>query len=147
MPGRASAGTGFARFVAMRFRTMLMIFTAISAVGGVLAIAAPAWFMHAIWPVREAAGAELFVRGWGACLLALAGLAWTHRNAQDPFVCRSISLALFIYFSLAAGVWLADARTIGWTLLSAAAFVGLAGFASAFGYLRFLKLSGLRRVN
>jgi hypothetical protein len=125
---------------------MLVVFAVISAAAGVLAIAAPGSFMHAIWPSRQAVGAELFVRGWGACLLALAGLAWTHRNTQDPFVRRSISSALFIYFGLAAGVWLADARAIGWTMLSAATFVGLAAFASAFGYLRFLKLSGVQRT-
>jgi hypothetical protein len=129
----------------MRFRAVLGLFAVLSTAAGVVAIVAPGSVMHAIWPARQAAGAELFVRGWGACLLALAGLAWTHRNTQDPFVRRSISSALFIYFGLAAGVWLADARAIGWTLLSAVTFVGLASFASAFGYLRFLKLAGVQR--
>jgi hypothetical protein len=130
----------------MRFRTVLVVFSAISAVDGVLAIFAPGPFLHAIWPQRETQGAELFVQGWGACLLALSALTWTNRNAQDPFVCRSIALALFVYFGVAAAVWFADARVIGWTLMSAATFIGLSAFASAFGYLRFLKMVGLRRA-
>jgi hypothetical protein len=87
----------------------------------------------------------LFVQGWGACLLALSALTWTNRNAQDTFVCKSIALALFVYFGVAAAVWFADARVIGWTLMSAVTFVGLSAFASAFGYLRFQKLAGVRR--
>jgi hypothetical protein len=129
----------------VRFRTVLVVFAVISAIDGVLAISAPGQFLHAIWPARQTSGADLFVQGWGACLLALSALAWTNRNAQDPFVCRSIALALFVYFGVAAAVWLADARVIGWTLMSAATFIGLSAFASAFGYLRFQKLSGVRR--
>ena len=130
----------------MRFRALLVLFAVFAAAAGVVGIVAPGSVMHAIWPAREAAGAELFVRGWGACLLALAGLAWTHRNTQDPFVRRSISSALFIYFGLAAGVWVADASAIGWTLMSAVTFAGLAMFATAFAYLRFLKLAGVQRT-
>jgi hypothetical protein len=129
----------------MRFRTVLVVFAVISAIGGVLAIGAPGLFLRAIWPQRETLGAELFVQGWGACLLALCALTWTNRNAQDPFVCRSIALALFVYFGVAAAVWFADARVIGWTLMSAATFTGLSVFASAFGYLRFQKMAGVRR--
>jgi hypothetical protein len=125
----------------MRFRTMLVIFAVISAADGVLALAAPKAFLHFIWPARETAGVELFVRGWGACLLALAALAWTNRNTQDPFVRRSIALALFVYFGLAAAIWVADARVIGWTIMSVVTFVALGAFASVFGYLRFLKMS------
>jgi hypothetical protein len=120
---------------------MLMAFAGVSAIAGVAAIFAPGPLMHAIWPSREAAGAEIFVRGWGACLLALAGMAWTNRNAQDPFVRRSICQALFIYFGITAAVWVADARAIGWTIMSVVTFIGLGAFASAFGYLRFLKLT------
>ena len=129
----------------MRFRTVLVVFAAISAVDGVLAIFAPGPFLHAIWPQRQTVGAELFVQGWGACLLALSALAWTNRNAQDRFVCKSIALALFVYCGVAAAVWLADARVIGWTLMSAATFVGLSAFASAFGYLRFFRLESFAR--
>jgi len=129
----------------MRFRTVLVVFAVISAMAGVLAIGAPSTFLRAIWPQRETVGAELFVQGWGACLLALSALTWTNRNAQDQFVCRSIALALFVYFGVAAAVWFADARVIGWTLMSAATFIGLSAFASAFGYLRFQKLAGIRR--
>lgn len=129
----------------MRFRTVLVVFAAVSAIGGVLAICAPGPFLHAIWPTRPTSGAELFVQGWGACLLALSALAWTNRNAQDPFVCRSIALALFVYFGVAAAVWFADARVIGWTVMSGATFIGLGAFASAFGYLRFQTLAGVRR--
>jgi hypothetical protein len=129
----------------MRFRAVLVIFAAISAVGGLLAILAPNAFLHAIWPARQMAGATLFVSGWGACLLALSALAWTNRNAQDSFVCRSISLSLFVYFSIASALWLADALTIGWTLLSAATFVGFAAFATTFGLLR-LRLASIRRI-
>jgi hypothetical protein len=125
----------------MRFRTVLVVFAVVSAMNGVVAICAPGSFMRAIWPARETAGAELFVRGWGACLFALSALAWTNRNAQDPFVRRSICLALFVYSGIAAAVWAEDARAIGWTIMSALTFVGLSVFASAFGYLRFLKLS------
>ena len=129
----------------MRFRTVLVVFAVVSAMGGVLSIAAPGTFLRAIWPERQMIGAELFVQGWGACLIALSALTWTNRNAQDPFVCRSIALALFVYFGVAAAVWFADARVIGWTLMSAATFVGLSAFASAFGYLRFQKMAGVRR--
>ena len=125
----------------MRFRTVLVVFAVVSAMNGVVAISAPASFMHAIWPSRETAGAELFVRGWGACLFALSALAWTNRNTQDPFVRRSICLALFVYSGIAAAVWAEDARAIGWTIMSALTFVGLSVFASLFGYFRFLKLS------
>jgi len=129
----------------MRFRTVLVVFAVVSALDGVLAIVAPHAFLHAIWPTRQMADATLFVSGWGACLLALSGLAWTNRNAQDRFVCRSISQSLFVYFSIAAAVWLADALSIGWTILSAVTFIGLAAFATAFGYLR-VRLSSIRRV-
>jgi hypothetical protein len=129
----------------MRFRTVLVVFAAVSAIAGVLAICGPRLFLRAMWPERETVGAELFVQGWGACLLALSALTWTNRNAQDPFVCRSIALALFVYFGVAAAVWFADARVIGWTLMSAATFTGLSVFASAFGYLRFQKMAGVRR--
>lgn len=131
----------------MRFRTVLVLFAAISAANGVLAIAAPGPFLHAIWPSRTLVGAELFVRGWGACLLGLSALAWSNRNTQDPFVRRSIAMALFVYFLLAAVVWLADAHAMGWTVMSAATFVGLAAFAWTFFYLRFLKLSLIRRTS
>jgi hypothetical protein len=130
----------------MRFRTVLKLFAVISTANGVVAILWPGPFLHAMWPQRDTAGAELFVQGWGACLFALAALAWTNRNAQDAFVCRSIALALFVYFGVAAAVWFADARVIGWTLMSAATFVLLSAFASAFGYLRFLKMAGVHRV-
>lgn len=129
----------------MRFRAVLVVFAVISALSGLVAISMPGPFLHAIWPDRQASGAELFVQGWGACLLALSALAWTHRNAQDPFVRRSIAFALFVYFGVAAAVWAADARMIGWTFMSAAAFGVLSAFASAFGYLRFQKLSGVHR--
>jgi hypothetical protein len=129
----------------MRFRAVLVVFAAVSAVDGVLAILAPNAFLHAIWPTRQMADGMLFVSGWGACLLALSALAWTNRNAQDSFVCRSISLSLFVYFSIASALWLTDALTIGWTILSAATFIGLAGFATAFGYLR-VRLASIRRV-
>ena len=129
----------------MRFRTVLVIFSVVSTVDGLLAILAPGPFLHAIWPEREVVGAELFVQGWGACLLALAALAWTHRHAQDPFLCKSIALALFVYFGVAAALWFADARVIGWTLMSAAMFIFLSGFASAFGYLRFSTMAGVHR--
>jgi len=123
-----------------------MLFAVVSAMSGALGVIAPGSFLHAIWPTREAAGAELFVRGWGACLLALSAMAWTNRNAQDPFVYRSIALALFVYFSVAAAVWFADARAIGWTVLSAVTFACLAGFASMFGYFRLFTLSTIRRT-
>ena len=125
----------------MRLRTVLVLFAAISATNGVVAILAPGPLMHAIWPDRPTAGAEVFVRGWGACLLALAGMAWTNRNAQDPFVRRSICQALFIYFGITAAVWVADARAIGWTIMSVLTFIILSAFASAFGYIRYLKLT------
>jgi hypothetical protein len=123
-----------------------MLFAAVSAADGVLAIAAPVQFLHAIWPTRDASGAELFVRGWGACLLALSALAWINRNAQDPFVCRSIAFALFVYFGIAAFIWFIDAQVVGWTLMSAATFAGLAFFATTFAYLRFLTLARVRRT-
>ena len=130
----------------MRFRALLVAFAAISAAEGIAAIVAPGPFLHAIWPARQMAGAELFVRGWGACLLALAGLSWTHRHAQDPFVRRSISFALFLYFSIAATVWLVDAQATGWTLLSAGRFAALSTGAAAFGYLRFFRSAAFHRV-
>jgi hypothetical protein len=129
----------------MRFRTALVVFAVVSAAVGVLAILAPHAFLHAIWPARQMPDAKLFVSGWGACLLALSALAWTNRNAQDSFVCRSISVSLFVYFSIASVVWLADAMTIGWTPLSATTFIGLASFAAAFGFLR-VRLSSIRRI-
>ena len=114
----------------MRFRTALVVFAVVSAVDGLIAILAPGAFLHAIWPARQLAGADLFVSGWGACLLAMSGLAWTNRNTQDPFVCRSISQSLFAYFGIASAVWFTDALSIGWTVLSAATFIGLAAFAT-----------------
>jgi uncharacterized protein YjeT (DUF2065 family) len=129
----------------MRFRAVLVVFAVVSALDGLIAILAPHAFLHAIWPARQMADATLFVSGWGACLLAMSALAWTNRNAQDSFVCRSISLSLFMYFSIAAAIWLADALTIGWTPLSAATFIGLAVFATTFGYLR-VRLSSIRRM-
>jgi hypothetical protein len=129
----------------MRFRAALVIFAVVSAADGLIAILAPEAFLHAIWPARQVAGANVFVSGWGACLLAMSALAWTNRNTQDSFVCRSISQSLFVYFSIAATVWFTDALSIGWTVLSAATFIGLAVFATMFGYLR-VKLTSIRRV-
>ena len=123
-----------------------MIFAVVSAANGAIAVFAPGPFLHALWPTRDLTGAELFVRGWGACLLALSALAWSHRNAQDPFEFRSISLALCVYFSIAAAVWFADARAVGWTVPSAASFAGLSLFATAFAYFRFLTLTSIRRI-
>lgn len=56
------------------------------------------------------------------------------------------AFSLFLYFSVASGVWFVDGQATGWTLMSVATFFALSAFAVAFGYLRFLKTAAFHRT-
>jgi hypothetical protein len=131
----------------MRFNTLLTIFSAIAIGDGVIAILAPGPFMNLIWHNRTGPEAYLFVQGWGSCLIALSVMAWAAKSLTDSRSRRLFALGFFIYHLIAAGVWLVDALSRGWTTFSTVTFVGLLLFTVGFGYFRFanprLTLSGL----
>jgi hypothetical protein len=123
----------------MRFNKLLLIFALVSMGDGVIAIFAPGPFLNFIWPHRAGAEANLFIQGWGCSLTALSVIAWFMRGRNDSASRRVFALGAFIYFSVAAVVWLLDGFSTGWTPLSVATLAGLGLFALAFGYFRFVK--------
>jgi drug/metabolite transporter superfamily protein YnfA len=127
----------------MRFNKLLLIFALVSLGDGVIAILAPGPFMNFIWPHRAGAEANLFIQGWGCSLMALSVIAWLMSGLKDSASRRVFALGVFIYFSVAAVVWLLDGLSMGWTPLSVATLAGLGLFALAFGYFRFVKPGSL----
>ena len=122
----------------MKFKTLLTVFAAIAMGDGVVAILAPGPFLNLIWPDRAGPEAYFFVQGWGSCLIALSVMAWAARSLADSASRRLLATGFFTYHLIATVLWLVDALSQSWTLLSAATFVGLALFTLGFGYFRFL---------
>ena len=121
----------------MAFNTLLTVFSIVAVGDGMLAMFAPGSFVHLIWIDGGAPEANLFVQGWGACVLAFGVMAWAGKELRDPPSRQLLALSLFTCNVLVSSLWFLDARTRGWTPTSAASFAGLALFTIAFGYFRF----------
>ncbi len=128
----------------MRFNTLLTIFSVIAMGDGVVAILAPGHFSDLLWPHRTGPEAYLFIQGWGSCYVALSLMAWLARSVTDAASRRLFALGFFAYHCIAAILLLVDAFFRGWTLFSAATFVGLVLFALGFGYFRFVNSAFVR---
>jgi hypothetical protein len=125
----------------MSFKALLTIFSVVAMGDGVLAILAPGPFVNFIWRQRAWPEANLFVQGWGACLMALSLAAWAGRSLTDTVARRWLALSLLAYNLVVAVVWLLDAMSYGWTPLSLFTFAALLPLAGGFGYFRFVKLA------
>lgn len=123
----------------VRFKTLLTLFAVIGMADGIVAVIAPGPFVNFIWRHRAWPDANLFVQGWGACLMALSLSAWAGRGLTDVASRRWLALSLCAYNLVVAAVWFLDAASHGWTTLSALTFATLLPLALAFGYFRFAK--------
>ena len=126
----------------MRLKTLLAVFSVIAMGDAVVALLVPGPFSNLIWPHRTGPEADLFVRGWGSCLMALGLIAWAAKSMDDSALRRRCVLGLFAYPFAASISWLVDGLSHGWTPLSAASFAGLVLFTLGFGYFRFADPEG-----
>ena len=118
----------------MRFRTLLTVFSVVAMADGILAMIAPGPFVDFIWAHRASRDVNLFVQGWGACLMALSVAAWAGRRLADAAARRWLAVSLCTYNLVVSIAWLLDALSRGWTMLSALSFLTLVPLSAAFGY-------------
>ena len=126
----------------MRVKTLLAVFSVIAMGDAVVALLVPGPFSHMIWPHRTGPEADLFVRGWGSCLMILSLIAWAARSVDDSALRRRCVLGLFAYHFAVSISWLVDALSHGWTPLSAVSFAALVLFTVGFGYFLFANPEG-----
>ena len=127
----------------MSLNRLLTVFSVIAIGDAIVALLAPTPFSHLIWPHRTGPEADLFVRGWGSCLMALGLIAWAAKSVVDSTWRRRCVLGLFAYHLAVTISWLADALSHGWTPLSSASFGALVLFTLGFGYFGFTDLDGV----
>jgi hypothetical protein len=121
----------------MAFNTLLTVFAIVAMADGVVAVLAPGPFVHFIWINRAGPETNLFVQGWGACVMAFGVMAWAGKELRDTVSRQMLALTFFTYNVIVSVLWVLDARERGWTPASAASFVGILLFTVAFGYFRF----------
>ena len=126
----------------MSMNALLTVFSVIAMGDAVVALLVPGPFSNLIWPHRTGPEADLFVRGWGSCLMALGLIAGAARSVDDCALRRRCVLGLFAYHFAVSISWLVDALSHGWTPLSAATFAALVLFTLGFGYFRFADPEG-----